>query len=270
MKWKSDSGVVLAFIFVLFLITGCYTVPETGRATLNIVPEGQVSRLALASFNKMKGEGNISEDTEMIDRVNRVGRRIAESVGEDLPKADWEFVVFDDDEMINAFALPGGKVGIYSGLFKIATIDSMLAVVMGHEIAHVVARYSNQRISRDILVQLLAIGVDSAMKDSSVRSRRTVNSAIRTGATFGYQMPFSRLSEREADHIGLIYLARAGYDPVASLEFWRRMEETKSGEEPPEFLSTHPLGEKRREQLLELMSLALEEYKIALQKGKVR
>ncbi len=270
MKWKSDNGVVLAFIFALFLIAGCYTVPETGRTALNILPDGQVNQLALASFNQMKVEEKISEDTEMIDRVNRVGRRIAESVGEDLPKADWEFVVFDDDEMINAFAMPGGKVGVYSGLFKIATTDSMLAVVMGHEIAHVVARHANQRSSRGILVQLLSIGVDSAMEDSSVRSRRAVNSAIRTGATFGYQMPYSRLSEREADHLGLIYLARAGYDPVASLEFWRRMEEANTSPKPPEFLSTHPSGEKRREQLLELMPLALEEYKIALQKGKVQ
>ena len=270
MKWKSDSGVVLAFISALFLIAGCYTVPETGRTALNIVPDGQVSRLALASFNQMKEEGKISEDTEMIDRVNRVGRRIAESVGEDLPRADWEFVVFDNDEMINAFAMPGGKVGVYSGLFKIATTDSMLAVVMGHEIAHVAARHANQRLSRGILIQLLSIGVDSAMEDSSARSRRAVNSAIRTGATLGYQMPYSRLSEREADHLGLIYLARAGYDPVASLEFWRRMEEANTGPEPPEFLSTHPSGEKRREQLLELMPLALEEYKIALQKGKVQ
>ncbi len=272
MNWKTNRRIALpvAAVFTLFFIAGCYTVPETGRTALNIVPGGQIDKLALASFNQMKEEGGISEDTEMIDRVNRVGRRIAESVGEDLPKADWEFVVFDNDEMLNAFAMPGGKVGVYSGLFKIATTDSMLAVVMGHEIAHVVARHANQRLSRGILVQLLSVGVDSAMKDSSTGSRRAANAAVSAGATYGYQMPYSRLSEREADHLGLIYLARAGYDPVSSLEFWRRMEESNTGEKPPEFLSTHPSGETRREKLLELMPLALEEYKTALEKGKVQ
>lgn len=270
MKENLEFGKLALCCFGATLLAGCYTVPETGRKALNLMPDAQISRLALTSFNQLKEDEKVSDDYEMNVRVNRVGKRIAESVGDDLPEADWEFIVFENDEMMNAFAMPGGKVGIYSGIFKIASTDSMLAVVMGHEIAHVVARHSNQRMSRQILVQLMAIGLDSSMENSSPGSRRAVMAAFGLGATLGYEMPYSRLSESEADHLGLVYLARAGYDPVASLEFWRLMEEENDGEKPPEFLSTHPSGEKRREQLLELMPKALEEYKKALQDGKVQ
>lgn len=273
MKWKTiyfpRVEVMIVFPVLLFLFVGCYTVPETGRTALNVVPDAQLSRLALASFNQLKEEEKVSDDYEMNVRVNRVGKRIARSVGKDLPKADWEFIVFDNDELINAFAMPGGKVGVYSGIFKIATTDSLLAVVMGHEIAHVTARHANQRLSRELLIQFVAFGIDSAMEDSSRESRNAVLTAYGVGTSFGYRLPYSRLSEKEADHLGLIYLARAGYDPVASLEFWRRMEEAETGEKPPQFLSTHPSGENRKDHLLELMPLALDEYEKALQEGKV-
>ena len=208
----------------------------------------------------MKKQGTVSTNRIQINRVNVVGGRIAEVVGDDLPGAEWEFVVFESPDL-NAFALPGGKVGIYSGLLKVTETDDELATVVGHEIAHVTARHGSERMSQSILVAAGAIGIGVVMKDKSDADRNAALAAYGLGASIGVMLPYSRSHETEADTIGLRYAARAGYDPRAAIDFWERMERASEGKnKPPEFLSTHPADETRIRNLQQMMPAALEIY----------
>jgi predicted Zn-dependent protease len=242
------------------LLAGCYTVPETGRRSINFVSTSQEIQTGAAAFQQMKREGTVSTNRVHINRVNLVGQRIAKVVGDDLPGAAWEFVVFESPDL-NAFALPGGKVGIYSGLLKVAETDAELATVIGHEIAHVTARHGSERMSQNILVAAGAIGIGVAMKDRSDADRNAALAAYGLGASIGVMLPYSRRHETEADTIGLRYAARAGYDPRAAIDFWERMRRASSGRnKPPEFLSTHPADETRIRNLQQMMPAALEIY----------
>lgn len=242
------------------LLTGCYTVPETGRKSLMLVPIGQESQLGAASFADLKSQRKVSQDPAMNATVSRVGTRIAKAVGEALPGAQWEFVVFDD-ETPNAFALPGGKVGVHSGLFTIAQTDEELAVVMGHEIAHVTARHGSERMSQGILLAAGGVALDVALHDKDSTERNAWLAAYGVGATVGVMLPYSRLNENEADEIGLRYAARAGYDPRAAVQFWTRMKEASAGKgKPPEWMSTHPSDDTRIRKLEQFMPIALEEF----------
>ncbi|HQU09750.1 MAG TPA: M48 family metallopeptidase, partial [Opitutales bacterium] len=154
-----------------------------------------------------------------------------------------------DDEMINAFAMPGGKVAVYSGLFKIATNDAQLAAVLGHEVGHVVARHGNERLSQGLVMTGIGVGLGVATANQSTSTRVAVLSAYGAGATLGVMLPFSRSQESEADYLGLIYMARAGYDPRQAVIVWQNMEKDNDSPNPPEFLSTHPNYQTRIERL---------------------
>jgi predicted Zn-dependent protease len=253
----------LLLIPFLALLTGCYTVPETGRKSLMLVPIGQETQLGEQSFADIKSQRKVSDDAYMNATVTRVGTRIANVVGNALPNAKWEFVVFEDDS-VNAFALPGGKVGVHTGLFRIAQTDDELAVVMGHEIAHAVARHGAERMSQGILVAAGGIALDVALDDKDSSERNAWLAAYGVGATFGVLMPYSRLNESEADEIGLRYAARAGYNPRAALDFWTRMKEESEGQsKPPEWMSTHPSDDTRIKKLQQFMPIAEEEYQLS-------
>jgi predicted Zn-dependent protease len=192
----------------------------------------------------MKDKGTVSTDPALNERVQRVGKRISVAVGGDLPSAEWEFVVFADDKEVNAFALPGGKVGVYSGLLRVAVTDDELAVVMGHEIGHVTARHGAERMSEALLIAVGGVALDVGLRDNS--NRTAWLAAYGLGASLGVVLPYSRLNESEADEIGLVYAAKAGYDPHAGVSFWQRMlEEGKGKAKVPPFLSTHPTDERR-------------------------
>ena len=243
-------------------MSGCATVPETGRRQVMLLSPNQEAAMGLSAFAEIKDEEEISDDEIANARVQRVGRRIAESVGRELPNADWEFVVFESDEL-NAFALPGGKVGVYTGILKIAETDAELAAVMGHEIAHVSSRHGAERTSQQLLVlggALLAeVGMEA--KDVSQENRELVRAAYGLGTTVGVMLPYSRLHESEADAIGLRFAAGAGYDPRASISFWRKMAAANKGEDSvPEFLSTHPSDDTRIKNLELLMPKYLPLY----------
>jgi len=171
-----------------------------------------------------------------------VGGRIATAVGRDLPGAKWEFVVFDAPETVNAFALPGGKVGVYTGLLKLAETDDELAVVIGHEIAHVTARHGSERMSKGLAAAVLGAALEVATEES--RNRNLILTAYGIGAG-GTMLKFSRDNESEADYIGIRYAAKAGYDPHAAIDFWRKMAREEKGARLPAFLSTHPTDTKR-------------------------
>lgn len=245
---------------VLLFFSGCHTVPQTGRSALHLVPNDQLTSMSAAQFGQLKQETPISRDPTYNAMVRRVGDRIAYVAGPDMPNAQWEFVVFDDDSQINAFAMPGGKVAVYTGIFKVAKTDDDLAIVMGHEVAHVAAGHGNERVSHQLLASggALALNVGTADMDSG--DRQLLMAAYGAGTAVGVILPYSRYHESEADEIGLMYAAKAGYDPRAAIGFWDRMAAQSQGA-PPEFLSTHPSGSTRIRKLNELMPKALEAYR---------
>jgi predicted Zn-dependent protease len=243
----------------LLWLAACTTVPQTGRSALHLVPAAQLASMAATQFGQMKQQTPISRDPTYNAMLQRVGERIAYVVGADLPNAQWEFVVFDDDEQINAFAMPGGKVAVYTGIFKVAKSDADLAVVVGHEIAHVVAQHGNERMSQQLLAAGGALLLQFGTQDMDSDDQKLLLAAYGAGATVGVMLPYSRHHECEADEIGLLYAAKAGYDPRAAVGFWERMAAHQNGG-PPEFISTHPSGATRIRKLNELMPRALQAY----------
>jgi metalloendopeptidase OMA1, mitochondrial len=233
----------------LLLVTGCTTVPVTGRKQIMLLSASEETQLGLSAFSQMKQEVPISKDAKALALVERVGKRIAEVAKGDLPNAQWEFVVFESKEA-NAFCLPGGKVGVYTGILPITKDEDGLAVVLGHEIAHATARHGGERMTTGMLKQYggQALGAFSS-KDSKWIA--LANTVYGTGTQLAIELPHSRFTESEADHIGLIYMARAGYNPEASVAFWQRFAEfnKQAGGNTPWFLRTHPMDEKRIERL---------------------
>lgn len=243
-----------------FLLS-CTTVPQTGRKALTLVPTGQLTAMASSQFEQLKKETPISDNPEYTEMVQRVGERIAKVAAYDMPDANWEFVVFDNDEQINAFAMPGGKVAVYTGLFKVAETEAELAVVMGHELAHVVARHGNERMSQQLLAMGGAVALNYGTKDKlSAGEQQLLMAAYGAGTTIGIMLPYSRYHESEADEIGIMYTAKAGYDPRVAIGFWQKMSEQKEGQAPPEILSTHPADSTRIARLKELMPTAVNIY----------
>jgi len=230
----------LMTIAVIVLLAGCVTNPDTGRSQLMLVSQSEEAQMGLASFVQIKKQEKISADPAANARVQRVGRRIAASVGREIPNAQWEFVVFDSPQ-VNAFALPGGKVGVYTGLLKLAATDDELAIVLGHEIAHVTSRHGAERTSQNYAIAgigaLAAIGMEAKQVDPA--KRNMILSAYGIGSQVAVALPYSRLHESEADGIGLKFAAGAGYDPRAAVTFWKKMA-AQGGQKPPALLSTHP------------------------------
>jgi len=266
---RIPSAVHLAIVgggmALLVFLSGCSTVPVTGRSQLNLISSAEEMKLGLTSFEQMKKETKISTDPAANALVQKVGKRIAAVAGPDMPNAQWEFVVFDSKEA-NAFCLPGGKVGIYTGILPVTKNEAGLATVIGHEVAHAVARHGAERMSEAMLMQtggsLLGTGMQAADTDPRWQAAATV--AFGLGTQVGRELPHSRSQESEADQIGLIYMARAGYDPEAAVDFWRRFAEfnqQQGGSVTPAFLRTHPTDETRIRQLQEWMPKARAEFR---------
>ncbi|MBC8001099.1 MAG: M48 family metallopeptidase [Opitutaceae bacterium] len=262
MKFAFRYSLVLIAVAAIGL-TGCMTVPETGRSQLNLISADQEMQLGFSSFEALKKETPISKDAAANALVQKVGKRIAAVAT--LPNAQWEFVVFESKE-VNAFCLPGGKVGIYTGILPITKDEAGLATVIGHEVAHAVARHGAARMSESMVIQggsgLLGAGLGIAKTDPKWQA--ITMTAYGAAAQLGRELPHSRLQESEADHIGVLYMARAGYDPEQSVAFWRRFSEfnAKQGaNSTPSFLRTHPLDEVRIKQLQDLMPQAKAEYR---------
>ncbi len=237
------------------LFSGCSTVPVTGRSQLNLMTPSEEMQLGLTSFEETKKQVPISKDAAANAMVQRVGQRIAAVASKDMPEAQWEFVVFESKEA-NAFCLPGGKVGVYTGILPITKDEAGLAAVIGHEVAHATARHGGERMTSStaasILVGAGAAVVGAVTSDQSSEERLMWNSLYGAGAgtaaTVGYALPHNRKQESEADRIGLTYMARAGYDPAEAINFWKRFadyNEQAGAGATPWFLRTHPLDEKR-------------------------
>lgn len=233
------------------LLTGCATAPVTGRKQLVLISSEQAATLGATAFEDIRTRTPVITGTAEAAMVERVGTRLLASIGDE--EAAWEFVLFKDDEP-NAFALPGGKVGVNSGLFRVAQNEAQLAAVIGHEIAHVTARHSAERMSRDMLADLGLAGL------AVLGANEQAVGLVAQAATLGVVLPFSRDQESEADRIGVIYMAGAGYDPREAIALWQNFA-ALGGERPPKFLSTHPDPERRIQRLEALMPEALALYK---------
>ncbi len=246
---KFTRSMLAAAGFVI-LVSGCSTVPVTGRSQLNLRSPGQEMQLGLTSFEGIKKEIPISRDAQANAAVQRVGQAIAAVAAKDMPDAKWEFVVFESKEA-NAFCLPGGKVGVYTGILPITRDDAGLATVLGHEIAHAVARHGGERMSQAMLIKTGGSVLGVGMSNADPRRQAAAQLAYGVGTKLGAELPHSRAQESEADRIGLIYMTQAGYPPEASVEFWRRFGEynRQRGGDTPWFLRTHPLDETRVKQL---------------------
>jgi predicted Zn-dependent protease len=244
---------ILSLLLAIIALAGCSSVPETGRRQLIMVSAGDEAKMGLSSFDDIKKQEKISTDANANAQVQRVGQRIAGAVGRDLPNAQWEFVVFDS-EQVNAFALPGGKVGVYTGLLKLVASDDELACVMGHEIAHVSSRHGAERVSQNMLAGGVSTIGSLALDFYKVApaTRDTVMGLYGAGVQVGALLPFSRLHETEADTIGLKFAAGAGYDPRAAAAFWKKMAAKSSGSSTPAWLSTHPSDQSRIDNLEKL------------------
>ena len=250
-------------LVLLLALAGCYTVPETGRQSMIMISPGEETQLGATAFAEIRAKERISTDPEANERVRRVGKRIAEAVGDQLPSAHWEFVVFDAPKTINAFALPGGKVGVYTGLLNLAKTDDELAIVMGHEIGHVTARHGAERMTEAMLMTVGALVVDASTQNSSKRNAWLIGYGL---AAAGSGLAFSRSHESEADYIGIRYAAKAGYNPMAAITFWQKMSVEEKREKLPELLSTHPSDEHRIARLQSWMPTVLPLYEAAKQR----
>jgi metalloendopeptidase OMA1, mitochondrial len=248
MKSSRLLPLLAVVIPILAGLWGCASVPVTGRNSLNLVSDEEVTKMSIEAFNDMRKTLKVSTNKAQRDMVERVGSRLADVVFWDVPNAEWEFVVFNAPGEVNAFAMAGGKVGVFSGVLDLVKSDDELAVVLAHEIAHVAARHVHEKLSQDMLVQAGGMGLAVATGYGSLTST-AVSQVYQMGSGM-YGLSFDRGKESEADHIGLIYMARAGYNPRAAISLWERMDQDVAGKDvPPEWLSTHPSHENRVLQL---------------------
>ncbi len=253
--------------FVLVLVS-CAEVPVTGRNQLLLLSESDLNAMSFQGYRKFMATHPLSDDQQAAEMVRRVGRRIADAVERYLAARGkshilqgyrWEFNLVEGKEM-NAWCMPGGKVVVYTGLLPVVKNETGLAVVLGHEIAHAVARHGNERISQELALRLGGAALSTALSGASPVVAGILKQAYGLGADLGVLLPYSRVQETEADRLGLIFMAMAGYDPRAALDFWKRMLAAEKGPRPPELLSTHPSGRKRLENITRFLPEALKYY----------
>ncbi len=250
-RLQKHLATVVALVTVGFV--SCVTVEESNRRALAPLPDGYMNSLGAKAYDEMKHTDKISTDKAMTAKVAEIGARIAKASGKNY---DWDFTLFQKND-VNAFCLPGGKVGVLTGIIPVALTNAGLAAVIGHEVGHAVARHSGERMSHALLVTGALVSVDQVMRDSKLHDLAL--GALGLGAQVGVMLPFSRLHETEADHIGLEYMARAGYDPREAVTLWHRMAKA-GGAAPPQFLSTHPDSEARARDLESRLKDVIPEY----------
>jgi predicted Zn-dependent protease len=237
-------------------LAACQTVPVTGRRAFNLLSVEENASLGAEAYDQALAGATLVTSGPELAMVQRIMSRIVAAAAEDDPGYEWEVRLIDDPNTVNAYALPGGKMAVYTGILPVAGSEAGLAVVMGHEIGHVVAAHGAERMSH-------SLGVDIVFAALNVGD---YESLARTAVTLAFELPYSREHESEADHIGLVYMARAGYDPREAPEFWKRMGALGGGA-PPEWLSTHPSDETRVRDLEGWLPEALQEWQAAVGAG---
>jgi predicted Zn-dependent protease len=248
-------------VITTLTLSSCATSP-TGRKQVLLFPESQLSEMGVQAFAGMKENIKISNKPVQNDYVQCIADSITAHVSKDVFAGVWEVVVFDDPQ-VNAFALPGGKIGVYTGLLDVAVNQHQVAAVMGHEVGHVIAHHGNERVSQSTLIGIGREAVNVALQTNEVASSQLIMAGLGLGFQYGVTMPYGRKHESEADEIGLELMAKAGFNPQESVELWKNMAKASGGNTQPEFFSTHPSPETRIEDLQANMQAALASYKAA-------
>jgi predicted Zn-dependent protease len=259
---KALVHVVAPLLAAGLLAAACQTVPLTGRQQIQLISEREETQMGFTAYQDILRKGKLATDAQRNDWVKRVGTRIAEATG----KTDyqWEFRLIEDDKQMNAFCLPGGKVAVYTGILPVAKDDAGLAVVIGHEVAHAIARHGGERLSQQLVAEGITGAAALALGASNPERGQLYAGLLGMGATVGVLLPYSRLQESEADRLGMIYMAKAGYDPRAARDLWVRMAEAgKDKGKPPEILSSHPADATRIRQIEQWIPEAMQYYKPA-------
>ncbi|HKK67575.1 MAG TPA: M48 family metallopeptidase [Bacteroidales bacterium] len=257
---------VIIGIIGLFLIA-CSTVPLINRRQVLLVPQNSLLSMSYSNYNTFLDTNKVSRDKMEVQRIKQIGQNISGSVDgflkekgleNRLDQFSWEFNLVEND-VPNAWCMPGGKVVFYSGILPLCENDDGIAVVMGHEIAHAVARHGNERMSQQLMVQAGGIAVSEFLKTKPEQTQNIFLSAYAIGSQVGMLLPYSRKHEYEADKLGLIFMAKAGYNPQEAVNFWERMMK-HGGPKPPEFLSTHPADAKRIAEMKKNLPEAMKYY----------
>jgi predicted Zn-dependent protease len=241
------------------LLPSCASVPITDRKQLTLLPESYINRQASALYENVKKKAKLSDDKETLNKIKQIGLRIENAVSwyfdknkkKDPTKTfSWEYILIDNDKIKNAWCMPGGKIAVYSGILKVTKNDKGLAIVMGHEIAHAVAKHSIERASRSLVLNIGTTAADIFTRGAISRTSRAAGVDVAGMLrTFGIDNPFGRKQETEADYLGLIFSSLAGFDIRESVKLWQRMKSEYKDKEPPEWMSTHPSSDKRIENL---------------------
>ena len=252
---------------VLLLMAACSTVPLTGRRQLSLVPSSEMQTMSYQQYGEFLKTNPLSTDAAQTAMVARVGGRIQQAVEQYmaykklsnmLAGYQWEFKLVESAE-VNAWCMPGGKVVVYTGLLPVAQDETGLAVVLGHEIAHAIARHGDERMSQGLLQQVGGAALAAGLERKDPATQQLWMTAFGVGTTLGVMLPYSRTHESEADRMGLMFMAMAGYDPAVALSFWERLAAGKTGS-PPEFLSTHPADQTRIANIRKLLPEAQKRY----------
>ena len=248
---------VILVLAILPVLAACTTVPITNRQSLQMVPDSELMALSLQQYRKVIDDSRLSTDQKKVAMVRKVGMKLARASEDFLREAgmessisylQWDFNLIEDDEMINAWVMPGGKAAVYTGILPYTRDETGLAVVLGHEVAHAIAGHGNERMSQALLAQMGGMALSVALSSQPRETQAMAMAAFGAGASIGVLLPYSRLHESEADRIDLTLMARSGYDPRAAVPFWGRMNRA-SQSRPPEFLSTHPAPDTRIENI---------------------
>ncbi len=253
----SRISILLLALGFTWLAAGCASAPYTGRQQLMISSEGSETRMGFQAFEQIKRQYRVSRDPDTNALVTQVGQRIAAAANR--PDYRWEFLVLEGKEA-NAFCLPGGKVGIFTGILKYTQNDAGLAAVISHEVAHALARHAGERQSQSMLAQVGGMGLGMALGGAGSAAGQAIMQGYGLGTKLGILLPYSRTQETEADHVGLILMAKAGYDPAQALEFWKRIVAQEKGAKMPQFMSTHPSDAKRLQELAVFLPEARKYY----------
>ena len=251
-------------------ITSCTTAPITERKQLKLIPEAKLNAQAAKIYEKVKKTEKLSDDTKTLNEIKQIGKRMEFAISEYFSQSnmedptanfDWEYILIDNKKVKNAWCMPGGKIAIYTGILEITKNTNGLAAVMGHEIAHAVAKHSVERASRSVLIRTgtSLIDIFSGGKLSQV-NRATGMNTVGLLSQLGIMNPFNRKQESEADYLGLIFASLSGYDIRETTKIWERMKEAKKGKEPPEFMSTHPSSDNRIKKITEWMNEVIVGY----------
>ena len=268
MKVKHNIILVYLIVSSMLIVNSCSTVPLTGRQQLNLVPNSTMIPMSFQQYNEFLETNTLSKSKSKTEMVKSVGGKIQNVVETyfrennmivELKDYQWEFNLVESKEL-NAWCMPGGKVVVYTGIMDVTRDEAGLAVVMGHEIAHAIAKHGNERMSHVLATQMGGMALSAALEQKPEETQQLWMMAFGLGAQLGAVLPYSRLHESEADHLGLVFMAKAGYDPNVAVAFWERMAKMKSGQSPPEFLSTHPSDETRIREIKEWMPEAMKYY----------